>query len=111
MTKKEYVRIAAALNTNTAQHTSGPWRIEDFGQCRNDEYRGYGQGQYSIPKWNCAGWARFIRLIAAAPEMLQSLYAIVNASDGCRGHADCEHDMIPWKTARALLARIEGEGG
>jgi hypothetical protein len=36
-------------------------------------------------------------------EALEILEAIIYASDGCRGHAGCNHSMEPWRRARALL--------
>ena len=34
------------------------------------------------------------------------LEAIIYASDGCRGHAGCNHSMEPWRLARLALAEM-----
>jgi hypothetical protein len=36
-------------------------------------------------------------------QALDILEAIIYASDGCQGHADCAHSMKPWQRARAFL--------
>jgi hypothetical protein len=45
-------------------------------------------------------------------EALDILEAIIYASDGCVGHRDCNHSMLPWQRARAILSvhRWNGEG-
>jgi hypothetical protein len=47
-------------------------------------------------------------LIAAAPEMLEALRAIIYASDKCQGHRNCDHNMTGWTLGRAVLAKVEG---
>jgi hypothetical protein len=37
------------------------------------------------------------------------LRAIIDASDQCQGHRDCNHSMEPWQRARRLLMSIDGE--
>ena len=39
-------------------------------------------------------------------KMVAALTTIIYASDGCRGHAQCNHDMNGWKLARAILVQI-----
>jgi hypothetical protein len=47
------------------------------------------------------------KLIAAAPKMLAALEAIIDASDKCQGHRNCDHDMTGWQLARAVLAEVK----
>jgi|ERR1700721_31351 len=51
------------------------------------------------------------RVLAAAPKMLEALYAIIYASDKCQGHRNCDHDMTGWELARAVIAQVESNGG
>jgi hypothetical protein len=44
-----------------------------------------------------------------APELVAVIRAIIDASDGCVGHRQCAHSMKPWRDARRLLMRIDGE--
>lgn len=37
-------------------------------------------------------------------EAIAIIEAIIDASDQCRGHADCGHSMEPWQRARRFLA-------
>lgn len=43
------------------------------------------------------------RYLAPLLEAVGILEAIIYASDGCRGHLECVHSMVPWQRARALL--------
>lgn len=43
------------------------------------------------------------KVIAPLIEALDILEEIIWASDGCQGHAGCQHSMEPWQRARALL--------
>lgn len=39
-------------------------------------------------------------------ELLAALEAIIYASDGCRGHRECNHSMEPWQRARVIIGAI-----
>lgn len=51
---------------------------------------------------------RDARLIAAAPDLLAALEAIIYASDGCVGHRACNHSVEPWRQARVAIAKAVG---
>jgi hypothetical protein len=105
-----------------SQHTPGPWTVTD------DWYIGHahGGGTFAEVK-SCARvptqahdeHRANARLIAAAPEMLAALRAILAEPYGCslcdsgkprnpsKGHqADC-----PFEAARAAITRAEGKSG
>ena len=42
-------------------------------------------------------------------ELLTALEAIINASDGCVGHRNCNHGMEPWTLARAAIRAATGQ--
>ena len=83
-----------------SQHTPGPWTVgEDEGTSKAHEILRKGH----VVAWTCShdpyeeGNAR---LIAAAPEMFETLRELVTMYQPT--------DMHPWANARALLARIGG---
>jgi len=46
---------------------------------------------------------QMLALLAEVRRLRAALEAIVYASDGCQGHRACNHSMVPWQTARALV--------
>ena len=90
-----------------SQHTPGPWTIENKGVILGSEdfpiaYMAFTSGE--IDEANA-------RLIAAAPEMLDILIAFVHDAD----KMGCDHEPAPEECyicqARALLAKVEANGG
>lgn len=90
------------------QHTPGPWRIEDKERILSDcpEFRimcsdGYIAGVDSTRAENAAN----ARLIAAAPELLEALEAIIASADA--GNAAILNRLLD--QARAAIAKARGE--
>ena len=93
-----------------AEHTPGPWSAL---RCEHGWHIGPQPAGVCSISDNSGGERRDqqeanARLIAAAPEMLEALRAIIYASDKCQGHRNCDHNMTGWTLGRAVLAKVEG---
>jgi hypothetical protein len=66
------------------------------------------KGQFSFTtnqvRLLCAALAEVQAERATSERRREALEAIIYASDGCQGHAGCNHSMEPWQKARALVA-------
>ena len=83
-----------------AEHLAGPshWNGSRFCGCHMT--KGIGKSGQAV---------QFCPMHFAAPELLTALEAIINASDGCVGHRNCNHGMEPWTLARAAIRTATGE--
>jgi hypothetical protein len=86
------------------KHTQGPWSHDGDGDIvgADESYVAYGHGgQRAI------GSDADAALIAAAPELLEALVAVLNAGRGTSGRIilDAEDEAL----ARAAIARARGE--
>lgn len=82
-----------------SKHTPGPWHYYKC-QCKNPVCN-----QHTISVQRSVGFEEAdARLIAAAPEMLEALRAMLEVwgEDSAYGHASAEK-------ARAAIAKVEGE--
>lgn len=52
--------------------------------------------------------ARIIDLEAERDQLRAVIRSFVYASDGCKGHAECDHSMEPWQNARILIEKWDG---
>ena len=107
------------MSTETAKHTPGPWRVEDW------QYPQTGREHVSVIQNDKDAVAEVLdlwsmdfraeekaanaRLIAAAPELLESLRLMVDMFerhiDGRPGPDDA---ATRWDSARAAIAKAEG---
>lgn len=106
-----------------AQHTPGPWRLDDYNTIRAD--RPNDDDAVPIATWTCsplgldhAGsctrpviWDEAVanaRLIAAAPDLLEALELLCAKFDIFEGEPFHNCSDSPWAIARAAIAKAKG---
>ena len=100
----------------TARHTPGPWRIEE--QSRewfartNHAYRVVSNNKPTYFVASVEGWGDICKanahLIAAAPELLEALKAMVASYDGIRDGLTSPVVIAKLRMADAAIAKAEG---
>ena len=101
------------------KHTAGPWRVRDAGRSGNViRFEVYSPGGHirgiDDPAQITASEALAnARLIAAAPDLLESLRRCVSALDGLLGDSDQIPDdnrpgVLAMQSARAAIEKVEG---
>lgn len=102
--QKTVVAMAKEIQAN--QHTPGSWTVDDDGTGAVVDRRGRAIARVNLEVFECGPNAR---LIAAAPDLVEALYAIMGIVGKMSIPDTHVADREAYRNARALLARIEGE--
>lgn len=100
----------------SAKHTPGPWKAT----CRDMTYKGGDWSEDEFLQWEVEGprapfgrgdfFQADARLIAAAPDLLEALHAMLSHTamlDPSQGFDGFDHSAV--NQARAAIAKAEGE--
>lgn len=97
--------------TKSVEHTPGPWTVGDFDDCGSLSAQGSCGGGYEVdgPDRGPHGYKNQAdaKLIAAAPDLLEALRALVEEHDAPR-YGTHEKRANDWAAARVAIAKAEG---